>query len=102
MDKYEAKKMNIENYIESRYRELLSTDAINAEFADLYLGIDHTKLREIFTTLHHDFISLFKIMNERLPTNDYEAHFWADPSRDLIRDRGTGWLSQSRNALLGR
>lgn len=24
-------------------------------------------------------------MNERLPTNDYGAHFWADPSRDLIR-----------------
>lgn len=24
-------------------------------------------------------------MNERLPTNDYPAHFWADPSRDLVR-----------------
>lgn len=85
MDKYEADKMIIENYIESRYRELMSDNTINAEFADFYLGIEHTKLREILTTLHHHFISLFKMMNERLPTNDYEAHFWAAPSRDLIK-----------------
>lgn len=77
--------MNLENYIESQYRELVSPDTINAEFADLYLGIEHAKLREMLTTLHHNFTSLFKLMNERLPTNDYGAHFWADPSRDLIK-----------------
>lgn len=77
--------MNIENYIESQYRELISTGSINAEFADLYLSIRHTKLREILTTIHYKFISLFKLMNERLPTNNNGNHFWADPSRDLIK-----------------
>jgi len=77
--------MDIENYIESQYKELISTGTINAEFAGLYSSIEHAKLREILTSLHHNFTSLFKIMNERLPTNDYGAHFWADPSRDLIK-----------------
>lgn len=77
--------MNIENYIESKYRELVSPETINMEFADLYLGVEHEKLREMLTTLHHNFISLFKLMNERLPTNDFGNHFWANPSRDLIK-----------------
>lgn len=34
--------------------------------------------------LHYDFIYLFKIMNERLPTKDMGAHFWVDSSRRLI------------------
>ena len=76
--------MNIENYIESQYRELLSKSNINAEYSDLYTGIQHLKLREILTTLHYDFLSLFRTMNQRLPTQDNEAHFWADPSRQLI------------------
>lgn len=78
-------KMDIENYIETQYRELLSNSTINAEFLELYEGVEHTKLREILATLHYDFIDLFRIMNELLPTNDYEAHFWADPSRKLIK-----------------
>lgn len=77
--------MNIENYIEAQYRELLSNSKIDAEFSELYTGIKHTKLREILATLHHDFISLFRMMNERLPTKENEAHFWADPSRSLIK-----------------
>ena len=76
--------MNIENYIESQYRELLSISNMNAEYSDLYIGIEHLKLREILTTLHYDFLSLFRTMNQRLPTHDNEAHFWADPSRQLI------------------
>lgn len=77
--------MNIENYIEAQYRELLSCSQINAEYADLYKSVTHQKLREILTTLHHDFITLFKTMNERLPTGEVGAHFWAEPSRDLIK-----------------
>ncbi len=77
--------MNIENYIESQYRELISIGTINAEYADLYLGIEHTKLREILATLHHKIITLFRRMNERLPTNNLEAHFWAEPSKELIK-----------------
>lgn len=58
---------------------------MDSEFADLYTNIDNEKLKHIFTTLHGNFISLFKTMNQRLPTEEYGAHFWADPSRDLIK-----------------
>ena len=77
--------MNIENYIESQYRELLSCSQINAEYSDLYKSFRNQKLREILMTLHHDLVGLFKTMNERLPTGEHEAHFWAEPSRDLIK-----------------
>lgn len=77
--------MNIGNYIEAQYRELLSNSAINAEYSELYTGIENARLREILSTLHYDFITLFRTMNERLPTHDNEAHFWADPSRKLIK-----------------
>jgi len=76
--------MNIENYIESQFRELIKSGQINPEFADLYAVIDHQKLREILTGLHYNYVSLFRKMNERLPTNENGAHFWADPSRQLI------------------
>lgn len=76
--------MNIENYIESQYRELLACSQINAEYSDLYKSFSNHKLREILTTLHHDLTDLFRKMNERLPTGEYGAHFWAEPSRDLI------------------
>lgn len=77
--------MNIENYIESQYRELLSCSQINVEYSDLYKSFRNQKLREILMTLHHDLVGLFRTMNERLPTGEHEAHFWAEPSRDLIR-----------------
>lgn len=77
--------MNIENYIESQYRELLSCSQINAEYSDLYKSFRNQKLREILMPLHHDLVGLFRTMNERLPTGEHEAHFWAEPSRDLIK-----------------
>lgn len=77
--------MNNENYIESQYRELLSCSQINAEYSDLYKSFRNQKLREILMTLHHDLVGLFRTMNERLPTGEHEAHFWAEPSRDLIK-----------------
>lgn len=77
--------MNIENYIETQYREILSNSSIELEFSELYIDIEHTKLHEILSTLHHNFISLFKMMNDRLPTKELEAHYWADPSRSLIK-----------------
>lgn len=49
----------------------------------MYLGIADTKLREILSTLHSNFNTLFRTMNERLPTGENGAHFWADPSRKL-------------------
>ena len=77
--------MNIENYIESQYRELLSCSQINVEYSDLYKSFRNQKLREILMTLHHDLVGLFRTMNERLPTGEHEARFWAEPSRDLIK-----------------
>ena len=75
--------MNIENYIESQYRELVEK-GLNVEFSDLYNSFENVKLREVLTTLHYYFIILFRTMNERLPTGENGAHFWADPSRELI------------------
>lgn len=75
--------LNIENYIEAQYRELQPN--INIEYEDLYNGIEHSKLKEIFASLHYIFLSTYKMMNERLPTGDYTDHFWAEPSRTLIR-----------------
>lgn len=77
--------MNVENYIESQYKELLSCSQINAEYSDLYKSFRNQKLREMLMTLHHDLVGLFRTMNERLPTGEHEAHFWAEPSRDLIK-----------------
>lgn len=77
--------MNVENCIEAQYRELMECSDPNAEYADLYKAFTHPHLREILTTLHHDLILLFKRMNDRLPTGECEAHFWADESRELIR-----------------
>lgn len=77
--------MNAENYLESQYRELLSCSQINAEYSDLYKSFRNQKLREMLMTLHHDLVGLFRTMNERLPTGEHEAHFWAEPSRDLIK-----------------
>ncbi len=77
------KNLNIENYIEAQYRELQPN--INIEYEDLYNGIGHSKLKQILATLHYIFLSTYKMMNERLPTGDYTAHFWAEPSRDLIK-----------------
>ena len=77
--------MNVENYLESQYRELLSCSQINAEYSDLYKSFRNQKLREMLMTLHHDLVGLFRTMNERLPTGEHEAHLWAEPSRDLIK-----------------
>lgn len=76
--------MNIENFIEAQYRDLKES-GLNLEFSDLYTGISHSKLCEVLSTLHYDLTQSFKTMNERLPAGDSGAHFWADPSRALIR-----------------
>jgi tRNA A-37 threonylcarbamoyl transferase component Bud32 len=75
--------LNIENYIEAQYRELRPN--INIEYEDLYKGIEHIKLKEILSTLHYIFLSNYKMMNQCLPTGDYTARFWAEPSRNLIK-----------------
>ncbi|MGX7105962.1 hypothetical protein [Globicatella sanguinis] len=73
--------MKIENYIESKYRELLEYK--NIEYENLYKGFSIVKLIKIFSTIHHLIIGNFKLMNSRLPTNQGTANFWAQNSREL-------------------
>lgn len=74
--------MNIENYIESQYREIYSD--LNIEFIELYKSFRSKKLQDIFATIHHLCVENYKLMNRRLPTGEYVSHFWAIPSRKLI------------------
>ncbi len=75
--------MKYENSIESHYRKLI--DSLSHEYEDLYESFSNKKLKILFSTLHTRLIDLFDKMNERLPTSDGStAHFWADPSRELI------------------
>lgn len=76
--------MNIENYIESQYRELQQI-GLNVEYFDLYNKVEHKRLQEVLMTLHYHLTELFRSMNERLPTNENGAHFWAEPSRQLMK-----------------
>lgn len=75
--------MNAENAIETNYRKLI--DNLSNEFEELYESISDQKLKILFSTLHTSLINTFDSMNQRLPTSDEPAHFWADPSRELIQ-----------------
>ena len=83
--------MNIVNFLEIKYRELLSYSEINTEYSELYSNIENEKLRVMLSTLHYDFTTLFRTMNSRLPTHDNEAHFGrlepqiASDNRNIIR-----------------
>ena len=70
--------MNIENYIEAKYRELQSI-GLNVEYSDLYNKVENKRLQEVLMTLHYHLIELFRTMNERLPANENGAHFGAEP-----------------------
>ena len=76
--------MNEENFIEMKYRELAEI-GLSKVYEELYISIKNETLREVFSTLHYHIIGLFKSMNSRLPTSESGAHFWADPSRQLIQ-----------------
>ncbi len=73
----------IVNYIEVQMREL--EDNRDESFLHLYQGFKQPKLKLIFSSLHSTLNKLFKQMNERLPTGENEAYFWADPSRELLK-----------------
>ena len=76
--------MNIENFIETKHRELITSEQVNSEFNEMYKSVEHPKLRELFVVLHDNYVTLFRTMNNRLPTNEISAHFWAIQSRQLI------------------
>lgn len=77
--------MDINNSIEAYIRELRRNDKISLEYVDIYKNyISNEKLVTIFSSIHALLNSGFVSMNSRLPTFDYEAHFWAQPSRELL------------------
>jgi|JI10StandDraft_1071094.scaffolds.fasta_scaffold261937_1 tRNA A-37 threonylcarbamoyl transferase component Bud32 len=76
--------MNVKNYIEAQYRELNGKGQINIEFMGLYQNIKNERLQTIFASLHKLYETLFKTMNDRLPTRNTTAHFRAHDSRELI------------------
>lgn len=57
---------------------------MSPEYLGLYSSIESKPLKEIFASLHSQYVNLFKSMNERLPTGSFTNRFWADPSRELI------------------
>jgi serine/threonine-protein kinase len=75
--------MNAENAIETHFRKL--ADGLSNEYEELYESFENKRLRILFSTLHMMLINAFDTMNQRLPTAEEPAHFWADPSRELIQ-----------------
>ena len=69
-----------ENYLAELRMDMKLTD----EFSEFYSAFERNDLILILSTLHSFLINLFKSMNGRLPTKNYVAHFWAEPSRELI------------------
>lgn len=79
-----AFRVSIDNILETDIRELNSRGITSFEYEDLYSDIHNEKLRTIFAWLHGGYINLFRTLNERLPSGENGAHFWAEPSRELI------------------
>ena len=78
--------MHLENTIERYIRELNREGLLSDEYAFLYSEfIKNEKLTYIFSSLHSLLIGCFNCMNQRLPTYEYESHFWAEPSRELLK-----------------
>lgn len=76
--------MQVENYLDAQIRELGVYIEAGAEYSGLYSGFSHPKLQIVLSALHARIITLYKTMNQLLPTDQSGAHFWADPSRELI------------------
>lgn len=74
--------MDILNYIEGKYREIKPYE--NIEFCNLYSWVKQDELKTIFSTVHHLIVENYSRMNDRLPTKEYTAHFWAENSRQLL------------------
>lgn len=72
------------NAIASAKRALSAYSEENLEYEFIYVGCPDAELRVLLATIHHELIKLFELMNGRLPTGDYPAHYWANESRELL------------------
>ena len=77
-------RLNIDNVLETTIRELNSKGFTSFEYEELYGNVNNEKLKTRVSWLHGSYIQLFRTMNERLPSGEFGAHFWAEPSRSLI------------------
>lgn len=66
--------------------EELSKAALSqdASYANLYGDFENENVINLLSSLHSCFTALFSTLNKRLPTSENSAHFWAEPSRQLI------------------
>lgn len=87
----------VDNAIESAYRAL--AENLNRDNIPLYLEVPDPKLRIVFSTLHTTINRTCERMNERLPTANSTAHFWAEESRQLLNAIET--VKQLHKALQG-
>ncbi len=78
--------MNLESYINLKYNKISCGNTPDEGYSEQYKLIKNETLKNTLSLLHYNFINLFEKMNERLPTKDEEAHFWADSSRSLIQN----------------
>lgn len=74
--------MNYKNIIATIDREYINADS--AEYFYLYNEIADISIKTVFSKLHSEYIRLFRMMNQRLPTHDNTEHYWAEESRYLL------------------
>ena len=87
----------IDNAIDSAYRAL--AENLSKDNILLYSEVPDPKLQIVFSTLHTTINWTCKRMNERLPTGNSTAHFWAEESRQLLNAIGT--VEQLHKSLQG-
>lgn len=76
----------IEDILIQARKNLASSNLIvRHDFEELYADFNNENLCQLFSSLHYHYVELFSLMNERLPTDENGHHFWAEPSRELIK-----------------
>lgn len=73
---------DVKNYITDISYKVEDYGGFNYEYTDLYKNFELKELIEIFSTLHHIFVSEYKEMNSRIKKRN--SHFLAQSSRNLI------------------
>lgn len=57
---------------------------IDKTYSELYQEFNDENIINLLSLLHGKLVKCFEAMNQRLPTKEYEAHYLADDSRQLI------------------
>lgn len=76
--------IEVENAVVSILEEIDYLD-FHPKYSDIYNDIEHKEIKALLIKLHSNISESIKLMNTRLPTKNGTAHFWADPSRTLLR-----------------